>query len=128
MRTELSSTDIYLFIETSRELYQLVPQNMRPPATLGTDNLPDEKIDLCSGLCSRVRDDLSAKVTFSFVDKTKNSWGIDTKFSPQNESNWARIREISVCAEYSLYDQLAIWGEVVVPYSGDHRIRIKFGR
>ena len=128
MKTELSGSDLHLLIETGREIYQLVPKDMRPIFnTSGTENLPNEKSAIISELSSRTRKDLSARVTLSFVDETKDRGGIDVEFSPQNEFDWSKIREISVKVAYRLYRQLAIVCPVIAYYSGDDRVRIKFG-
>ena len=127
MIAEVSGADLYLFIRTDKEIYGLVPQNMRHPATRGCENYPIEKCTLSSKLTSRKRNDLTAIVTLGFVDKTRSKDGVDVLFSPQDELDWSRIKNIDVLVAYSLYNELSISGLIVAPYFGDNRIRIKFG-
>jgi len=127
MRTEIAASTLHLRIETSKELYQLVPEHMRMPITKGTSNLPPEKKSLSSKLHMCGEGELPGNATLSFVPDTRNIDGIDVKFFPKGELSWSKLKTISVEVAYRLYEQLAIQGLIAACYAGDSEVRIKFG-
>ena len=128
MRAEVAALDLRYIIETSRELYSLVPENMRPPITGGTEDLPADKQSLTSRLCIAGDVELVAEATLSFVPQTLNGEGIDVEFKPAGMHDLHRLRAVNAKVAYCLYNQLAIEGHIAICYSGHNRIDIKFGR
>lgn len=126
MKTEVVGFNLCFILKNDRELYSLVPENMRPPMTIGTKGLPVDKQSLTSRLCTASGVELATKTTLKFVPETLNGGGIDIEFKPAGEHDWYKIKAINISAAYRLFDQLASNRHVVARYAGDFRIDIKF--
>lgn len=130
MRAEVFGADLYLNTELDDDIDLLVPPykrfNIFEP--LGEKNKSPKKT-LSAKLFSN-GENLETNVILAFVPKTKSDNGVDVKFTPKNEFNWSKIKEIKVNVAYRLHNPLYFGGNnngnpIVVNYNGNNMIRIK---
>lgn len=145
MISEVAAGDLYVRVEDCIELLGLVPKDVRERySPTPIDRIPDTALDcwkrlrafppepvpLRSKLRSGV-EGLPADVTLKFVETTENVDGIDVKFEPQGESNWAELRKVEVTVASRLFDQLYMDNlscAIAACYGGGaHTITIKCG-
>ncbi len=127
MKAEFSGGNLYLQIETGRELYSLVPAEQRPPiAQLQSPN--PNKGRMQSFLEGRGVGDLGIVVLLEIAESTQNVDGIDVSCIPSSATSLRDCRTLVVGITTRALGQLAIEGLIASTYmGGDAEIRIRYG-
>ena len=145
MISEVAAGDLYVRVEDCIELLGLVPKDVRERySPIHIDGIPDTAPDCWKRLrafppepvpvSSKLRsgaEELPADMTLCFADTTESRDGIDVKFEPTGETDWARLRKVEVTIASRLFEQLYMDNlscAIAACYGGGaHTITIKCG-
>lgn len=123
MICELEGSDLYICIESFRDLFTPIPDENR--IYMPYLELSEKAVPLSAKLQTRQGSKLSVDFILSVVPETSNLRGIDVFFSPPEETDIARMQRVEAKVKHEFLTSL-LNGRPIKAYYGTRNAQIHF--
>lgn len=127
MICELVGSNLHCNLQDVNEALQLVAVEDR--GGLDFADIPREAKPLSAKLNGQDKK-VSIDVVLSCVPKATDAQGIDVKFVPPEEKDWAKRKSMSIAISRRSWEQLVFGDQPLIAYydGGNSQVRISYGR